>query len=308
VLTWIDLGAGIGAAFTGRAGGASAEPYASLNLGGAVGDDPAAVRENRRRAGAELGLDPSRMVWMRQVHGAEVAYVDAPFSPAPLSPASFPAAPFPTAPLPASPSADSGSVDAVSADACSADVPSPATSSADAPLAPKPAETAVPGEIAVPGVDAILTMEPGLALAVLVADCAPVLLADPVARVVGAAHSGRPGTAAGVVPALVERMRERGADPGRMVAVIGPAVCGACYEVPQALRAEVAAAVPDAYATTRDGTPGLDIRRGITAQLSATGVVDVRLDPRCTMETPELFSFRRDGRTGRLAGFIWLRS
>jgi polyphenol oxidase len=246
VLTRIELGDGVRAAFTGRAGGASAEPYASLNLGGAVGDDPGTVRENRRRAGAELGIDPSRMVWMRQVHGAGVAFVDEPFTPE-------------------------------------------------------------PGVSGPPGVDAILTTEPGLALAVLVADCAPVLLADPVAKIVGAAHSGRPGTAAGVVPALVERMHERGADPARMVAVIGPAVCGACYEVPEALRDEVAAVAPAAYATTRDGTPGLDIRRGITAQLSATGVRDVRVDSRCTMETPELFSFRRDGRTGRFAGFIWLK-
>jgi YfiH family protein len=246
VLTRIDLGNGIGAAFTGRAGGASAEPYVSLNLGGGVGDDPGAVRENRRRAGAELGVDPSRMVWMRQVHGAEVAYVDGPF-------------------------------------------------------------TQEPAVAAPPGVDAVLTTEPGLALGVLVADCAPVLLADPGAKIIGAAHSGRPGTLAGVVPALVERMREHGADPARMVAVIGPAVCGDCYEVPAAMRDEVAAVAPEAYATTRDGTPGLDIRRGVTAQLSAAGVDDIRLDTRCTMETSDLFSFRRDGRTGRFAGFIWLR-
>jgi YfiH family protein len=287
VLTWIDLGDGIGAAFTGRAGGASAEPYASLNLGGAVGDDPATVRENRRRAGTELGVDPSRMVWMRQVHGADVVYVEAPF---PAEP--FVAAPLPVDPMPAAPSAGAPSVAALAAEA-----PFPAPS-----LAPES------GEAAVPGVDAILTMEPGLALAVLVADCAPVLLADPVARIVGAAHSGRPGTAAGVVSALVERMVERGARPARMVATIGPAVCGACYEVPEALRDEVAAVAPDAYATTRQGTPGLDIRRGITAQLATMGVADIRLDARCTMETPDLFSFRRDGRTGRFAGFIWLRS
>jgi copper oxidase (laccase) domain-containing protein len=73
------------------------------------------------------------------------------------------------------------------------------------------------------------------------------------------------------------------------------------------MRDEVAAVAPEAYATTREGTPGLDIRRGITAQLSAAGVGEIRLDPRCTMETPDLFSFRRDGRTGRFAGFIWLR-
>jgi YfiH family protein len=259
VLTRIDLGDGVGAAFTGRAGGVSAGPYASLNLGGAVGDEPGTVHENRRRAGAGLGVDPSRVVWMRQVHGADVAYVDAPFTPSFTAPAAAQAA-----------------------------------AQAD-------------GAARTPGVDAVLTAEPGLALAVLVADCAPVLLADPVAGIVGAAHAGRPGTAAGVVPALVGRMRERGADPARMVAAIGPAVCGACYEVPAAMRDEVAALAPEAYATTREGTPGLDIRRGITGQLSAAGVRDVRLDPRCTMETPDLFSFRRDGRTGRFAGFIWLR-
>ncbi|TDD62586.1 polyphenol oxidase family protein, partial [Actinomadura rubrisoli] len=156
-------------------------------------------------------------------------------------------------------------------------------------------------------VDAIVTTVPGLALAVLVADCAPVLLADPAAGVVGAAHSGRPGTAAGVVPALVKRMCERGADPARIAAAIGPAACGGCYEVPAVMRDEVAAVVPAAYATTSKGTPGLDIRAGIAAQLAAEGVADVRVDPRCTIESPELFSYRRDGRTGRFAGYVWLR-
>jgi YfiH family protein len=246
VVEHVDLGAGVGAAFTDREGGASAPPYDSLNLGGAVGDEPETVRKNRTLAGEALGVDPGRTVWMRQVHGAEVAFVTGPLLPA-------------------------------------------------------------PGESDPPGVDAILTTEPGLPLAVLVADCAPVLLADPVARVVGAAHAGRPGTAAGVVPALVAAMRERGAAPGRLRAVIGPAVCGGCYEVPASLRDEVAAVAPEAYATTRRGTPGLDIRAGIAAQLRAAGVTDVGLDPRCTMETATLYSYRREGRTGRFAGYVWLR-
>ncbi|WP_285694289.1 peptidoglycan editing factor PgeF [Actinomadura sp. NBRC 104412] len=230
---------GVGAAFTSRTGGVSAAPFDSLNLGGAVGDDPEAVRENRARVETALGLPPGRTVWMRQVHGADVRVVDE-----------------------------------------------------------VPADT--------PEVDALVTTVPGLALAVLVADCAPVLLADPVARVVGAAHSGRPGTAAGVVPALVRRMVERGADPSRIRAAIGPAVCGECYEVPEAMRDEVAAVVPAARATTRGGTPALDIRAGIAAQLAGEGVTDVRTDPRCTLETPGLFSYRRDGRTGRFAGYVWL--
>jgi YfiH family protein len=157
-----------------------------------------------------------------------------------------------------------------------------------------------------PRADAVVTTTPGLALAVLVADCAPVLLADPAARVVAAAHSGRPGTAAGVVPAAVAAMRGRGADPARIVALIGPAVCGRCYEVPPALHDEVAAAVPETSCRTRAGTPGLDIRAGIVAQLRAAGVGRVHQDGRCTVESPELYSYRRDGRTGRFAGYIWL--
>jgi YfiH family protein len=243
-LSRIVLGDGVGAAFTGRSGGTSAPPYDSLNLGGAVGDDPAAVRANRARAASALGLEPGRTVWMRQVHGADVRLVDA---------------------------------------------------------APGPS-----GDDFTGGVDAMVTAVPGLALAVLVADCAPVLLADPVARVIGAAHSGRPGTAAGVVPAAVRRMVELGAEPSRIAAAIGPAACGGCYEVPPAMRDEVAAVVPAAHATTREGTPGLDIRAGIAGQLAAAGVTNVQIDPRCTIETPGLFSYRRDGRTGRFAGYLWL--
>jgi YfiH family protein len=244
-LSRVGLGDGVGAAFTGRSGGVGAAPYDSLNLGGAVGDDPAAVRANRARVESALGLEPGRTVWMRQVHGADVRLVDA--------------------------------------------VPGPSGDGFDG------------------GVDAMVTAVPGLALAVLVADCAPVLLADPFARVVGAVHSGRPGTAAGVVPAAVRRMVELGAEPSRITAAIGPAACGGCYEVPADMRDEVAAAVPAARATTRKGTPGLDIRAGIVAQLAGEGVTRVQVDPRCTIETPGLFSYRRDGRTGRFAGYVWLR-
>ncbi|MES9540282.1 peptidoglycan editing factor PgeF [Actinomadura sp. NPDC000600] len=239
MITPVALGDGVGAGFTGRTGGVSGPPYDSLNLGGAVGDDPAAVLDNRRRAAAALGADPERIVFMRQVHGAEVAFAD------------------------------------------STDIPDP--------------------------VDAVVTTVPGLALAVLVADCAPVLVADAAAGVVGAAHSGRPGTAAGVVPALVKAMCERGADPARMTAAIGPAACGRCYEVPESMRDEVAATVPAAYATTSKGTPGLDIRAGVAEQLASAGVARVTADPRCTIEDPDLFSYRREGRTGRFAGFVWLK-
>ncbi|RAY12502.1 peptidoglycan editing factor PgeF [Actinomadura craniellae] len=157
-----------------------------------------------------------------------------------------------------------------------------------------------------PPLDAVFTDRPGLGLGVLVADCAPVLLADPVAGVVGAAHSGRAGTVAGVVPALVAAMAGRGADPGRMVAAIGPLACGRCYEVPAAMCDEVAATMPAARSTTAHGTPALDLRAGISAQLAAAGVADVRHDARCTIESPELYSYRRERTTGRFAGYVWL--
>src|SRR5213078_412337 len=71
-------------AFTDRWGGVSAAPYEELNLGGAVGDDPEAVTTNRELAAKSLGLDPERVVWMNQVHGADVAVVDAPWGTSPV--------------------------------------------------------------------------------------------------------------------------------------------------------------------------------------------------------------------------------
>jgi len=80
-------------AFTDRWGGVSAVPYEELNLGGAVGDDPDAVRTNRELAAKSLGLDPERVVWMNQVHGADVAVVDAPWGAAPVPPGGGPRPP-----------------------------------------------------------------------------------------------------------------------------------------------------------------------------------------------------------------------
>ncbi len=153
--------------------------------------------------------------------------------------------------------------------------------------------------------DAVFTDLSGVALGVLAADCAPVLLVDPGTGIIGAAHSGRAGTEAGVVPALVLAMTAAGAQPGRMHGLIGPAICGGCYGVPAALQARVAEAVPQARCKTRSGAPGLDIRAGISAQLAELGVHRVRRDRRCTAETRELCSHRRDGQAGRFAALIW---
>ncbi|MFI8196195.1 peptidoglycan editing factor PgeF [Streptomyces sp. NPDC085942] len=229
-------------AFTDRWGGVSAAPYGELNLGGAVGDDPAAVGANRERAARGLGIDPALVVWMNQVHGRDVAVVDGPWG-------------------------------------------------ADAEI---------------PAVDAVVTARRGLPLAVLTADCTPLLLADPVAGVVGAAHAGRPGLVAGVVPAAVEAMVALGAQPSRITAHTGPAVCGRCYEVPEAMRAEVAEAVPGAWSETSWGTPAVDVTGGVHAQLAALGVRDRHASPYCTLESGDHFSYRRDRTTGRLAGYVWL--
>lgn len=155
-----------------------------------------------------------------------------------------------------------------------------------------------------PEADALVTTRPGLALVVLAADCVPVLLADPAAGVIGAAHVGRPGMVAGTVAAVVAAMREAGADA--IDAAVGPAVCGACYEVPQAMYDAATAVVPQARAVSATGTPALDIAAGVLAQLSAAGVRAQHVLG-CTRESENFFSYRRDPRTGRHAGVIVIR-
>ncbi|MER7864300.1 peptidoglycan editing factor PgeF [Amycolatopsis japonica] len=154
--------------------------------------------------------------------------------------------------------------------------------------------------------DALVTAEPGLALVVLVADCVPLLLADAEAGVVAAVHAGRVGARVGVVPAAVEAMRSLGAEPARTEALLGPAICGDCYEVPADMAADVEKHVPGSACKTRKGTPGLDLRAGLWRQLADLGVGKIGVDPRCTNEDKTLFSFRRDGTTGRIAGITWL--
>ena len=163
-----------------------------------------------------------------------------------------------------------------------------------------------PGAPDRPGTDAAVTALPGVALAVLTADCVPVLLADPRAGVVGVAHAGRVGAAAGVVPKTLAAMVELGARPDDCEVLLGPAVCGLCYEVPATMRDEVEAVLPGSAARTRRGTPGLDLRAGLRTQLAGLGVARVGVDPRCTAEDPDLYSHRRDRRTGRLASVTWL--
>ena len=226
---------------TDRYGGTSAAPYAELNLGGHVGDDPSRVASNRALLAAAFGVPADHLVLMSQVHGTTVAVVAGPGTGAPH-----------------------------------------------------------------PEADALVTATPGLALVVLVADCAPVLLTDTSAGVVAVAHAGRRGLAGGVVTATLDAMGGLGAQPATTAALVGPAICGRCYEVPAELQDEVAAIEPAARSTTRAGTAGLDIRAGVLAQLEAAGVASIEVDPTCTAESEHLYSHRRDGVTGRFAGLTVL--
>jgi YfiH family protein len=156
--------------------------------------------------------------------------------------------------------------------------------------------------------DALVTATPGVALVVLVADCVPILLADAEAGVVSAVHAGRVGARVGVVPAAVNAMRDVGAEPHRIEALLGPAICGDCYEVPAEMAADVEKHVPGSACKTRKGTPGLDLRAGLWRQLADLGVGKIGVDPRCTNEDKTLFSYRRDGTTGRIAGITWVEA
>lgn len=162
--------------------------------------------------------------------------------------------------------------------------------------------------------DALVAGRDDLAVAVLVADCVPVLLADPGARVVAAVHAGRQGLVAGVVGAALDEMVRQGAAPDRVVAAVGPAACGRCYEVPERMRDEVDAAVPGTASTTAWGTAALDLPGAVRRGLRAAGV-QVRDVGGCTIEEPRWFSHRgatsaapdgRPRRPGRMAGVVRL--
>lgn len=160
----------------------------------------------------------------------------------------------------------------------------------------------VPALGAEPIADAIITTTPGAAVAVLVADCVPVLLAGEGG--VAAVHAGRRGALAGVVTSAVDAL----ADVGVKVthAAIGPAICGRCYEVPEAMRDEAAAQLPSLWATTSWGTPALDVPGGVAAQLRAAGIARIDQHNICTLEDERFFSYRRSGVCGRSAGVIRL--
>jgi YfiH family protein len=152
-----------------------------------------------------------------------------------------------------------------------------------------------------PTCDAMITTKPGISLAVMVADCIPLLFVSKEA--VAAVHVGRAGLINRVAIKALYKMRSMGAID--IHAIIGPSICGRCYEVPFDMQQEVIADHPRAFATTHSGTPGLDLPAGLIAELVAEGVT-YEASSICTMEDDLYFSHRKNNPTGRFAGVVWL--
>jgi YfiH family protein len=155
--------------------------------------------------------------------------------------------------------------------------------------------------VATPTADALLTQAKGIGLAVMVADCIPLLLSN--SKSVAAVHVGRKGLMNEVAMGAIQAMRA--IDPSEITAIVGPSICGRCYEVSQDVFDEVSGKFPLSASQTRDGGIALDLSRALIAQLQASGV-QVLDEGRCTVEDKNLYSYRRDGVTGRQVGVIWL--
>ena len=153
----------------------------------------------------------------------------------------------------------------------------------------------------IPTCDGLITTTPNLALAVMVADCIPLLLISKEA--VGAIHVGRAGLINRIAVKAVQQMRSLGAI--ELHAVLGPSICGSCYEVPFQMQQDVIAEHPRALATTRKGTPGLDLAKALIADLVSVGV-SYEASTICNFEDELYFSHRRQNPTGRFAGVVSL--
>ena len=230
---------GVRAAFTLRAGGVSAAPFDSLNVGAHVGDEAAAVTENRRRVRSQLRL-AQEPTWMEQVHGIDVLDLDV--------------------------------------------------------------QRAAAGRAA----DAAVTRRAGPVCAVQVADCLPVLLAARDGSAVGAAHAGWRGLAAGVLETTV---RALAVEPRCLIAWLGPGIGPAHFEVGEEVRAAFLARDADAVGMFTPNARGrwqCDLAGLARGRLTALGVSAVFGGEWCTYGDPlRFFSYRRDGRCGRMAALIW---
>jgi YfiH family protein len=235
------------AAFSLRSGGISTAPWDTLNLGVHVGDEAAAVAENRRRLAHALAL-PAEPVWLEQVHGTTV-------------------------------------------------------------LSLEPGSTPASGVR--PRADAVVTRAAGVVLAIQVADCLPVLFASDDGRVLGAAHAGWRGLAAGVLEATLAAMA---VPAGAVVAWLGPCIGPAHFEVGEEVRAAFMATtmpataqqVSAAFTPNPRGRWQCDLVQLARQRLTALGVARVDGGEWCTAADPvRFFSHRRDRQSGRMAALLW---
>lgn len=152
--------------------------------------------------------------------------------------------------------------------------------------------------------DGLVTTEDELIIAVKVADCAAVLLADPSTRSIAAVHAGWRGAAANILPTSIEKMKSTGADSSKMVAYISPCISLQHFEVGE----EVASQYDPTFINREIGAkPHLDLKSFLNQQLLDAGINEkqIEIDPRCTIEDNRFYSFRREReKAGRMLAFI----
>lgn len=221
------LPANVHAVFTTRAGGFSEGPYAGLNLGLHVGDEPALVARNRQ---ALVQMLPAEPAWLDQVHSNRCLSIG----------------------------------------------------------------SAVPDDNKA---DAAVTDQKNRVLAVMVADCLPILLSEANGQGVAVVHAGWKGLANGVIASTLKNLR------GEWMAWLGPAIGPCHYEV----GTEVRQAFESGMGFSERGDRWMmDLKRVARAQLEQAGVRRVTSAEECTFCLPDrYYSYRRDGVTGRMAGLIW---
>jgi YfiH family protein len=291
-----------------RGGGVSEGVFASLNLGGHVGDSAAAVAENRRLLRAAAGL-PGEPEWLAQVHGNCVKDLDRDLD----RPATYGGSE-------ATVGAGAAAVPGVGAAAGAANEAAAANRAnpvnrANAAIAVGAANPAAANALAV--ADAAVTRRPGRICAILTADCLPVLFASMAGDRVGAAHAGWRGLAAGVIEATVAAL---GCPPRELLAWLGPAIGPRHFEIGDEVRRELlrsgAGGDGDGAAYSGDAAAFVLNARGryladlyalARRRLEQLGVAGIYGGGECTYsDIDKYFSHRRDGRTGRQASLIWL--